>query len=313
MFNPRKAFNGIDGLIWGLAAVTMLFSAVYVYDMLPGWMPLKWLVAGAIAFLLTKAWHVLYKYKLRVQVKNEWLLWIPICAISATTVWGTVSTFHEQVVRNILESQEYQNLQVERDALQQRLEKQIEINHLTKSQETSAEITALDEKMQRLRNLGAGAKNSAYTAIAGITGWSVPTIALLRLLFFAVLIDSIILILIKISETVHNRVFVAQPFPLSHAVVGISGHSPTLPAGREIMTQTVGIADPRPFLKRANQKIQHNKTQRMRLLDEYLEEHPNASLSQMAGAIGVSRETARRYLKELQTRQLSRNGAPQDA
>ena len=75
----------------------------------------------------------------------------------------------------------------------------------------------------------------------------------------------------------------------------------------------VGIADPRPFLKRANQKIQHNKVHRMWLLEEYLVEHPNASLSQMAGAIGVSRETARRYLKELQTRQPSRNGAPQDA
>jgi hypothetical protein len=42
------------------------------------------------------------------------------------------------------------------------------------------------------------------------------------------------------------------------------------------------------------------KTQRMQMLKDYLEDHPNASLAELADAVGVSsRETVRRYLNEL--------------
>lgn len=310
--DPKRIFKGLEALIWGLAAVTMFFSAVYIFDMLPSWVPVKWLIAGAISLLLTKAWHILYRYKLRIRLENEWLLWFPIAAISLTTVWGTVSTFHEQVVRNTLESEEYQNLQRERSILQDRLEKQIRINHVTRSHETSQEIAVIDGKMEVMRTLGAGAGNSIYTTVAELTGWSVTTIALIRLIFFAVLLDTIILILMKISETIHDAA-------LKDYLV--SGHSqnkitpPTPPSANTApvkkdgqngadrwLTKFVGVADPRPFLDLANEKIKHNKTQRMAHLASYIAKNPNASLSEMAKAIGVSsRETVRRYLKEMKS------------
>lgn len=50
----------------------------------------------------------------------------------------------------------------------------------------------------------------------------------------------------------------------------------------------------------ANRKIQANKQGRMAHLKEYLEVNPDASLSEMAEAIGVnSRETVRKYLNEM--------------
>lgn len=53
-------------------------------------------------------------------------------------------------------------------------------------------------------------------------------------------------------------------------------------------------------LEAANTKIQHNKQQRMEMLDSYLDIYPDATLSEMAKAIGVSsRETVRRYLAEM--------------
>lgn len=304
MRHHRNAFKGIEGLIWGLAAVTMLFSAVYIYGMLPTWVPIRWAFAGAIAFLLTRAWHLLYKYKLRSQMPNDWLLWIPIVAISATTVWGTVSTFHEQVVRNTLESQEYQNLQQQRVALQTKFDRQVQINHLTRSSATSVEIAQIDAKMERLRQLGGGAKNALYAELATVTGWSISAIALTRLIFFAVLIDLVILILIKISQSFYglslkNGIVFLSPGGGLNAMPVSSSRRPS-ENGTRLMTRFVNVADPRPFLKQANAKIQENKYKRMQRLEDFLKENPNASLSQMADAIGVaSRETARRYLREL--------------
>ena len=56
-------------------------------------------------------------------------------------------------------------------------------------------------------------------------------------------------------------------------------------------------------LDAANAKIQQNKQQRMAMLDAYLDIYPEATLSEMAKAIGVSsRETVRRYLAEMKRR-----------
>lgn len=53
-------------------------------------------------------------------------------------------------------------------------------------------------------------------------------------------------------------------------------------------------------LNAANAKIQRNKAERMQILEEYLEDNPDASLSEMAEAVGVSsRETVRKYLNEM--------------
>ncbi|RMG41959.1 MAG: hypothetical protein D6732_01755 [Methanobacteriota archaeon] len=53
-------------------------------------------------------------------------------------------------------------------------------------------------------------------------------------------------------------------------------------------------------LDAANAKIQQNKHQRMAMLDAYLDLYPEATLAEMAKAIGVSsRETVRRYLAEM--------------
>lgn len=60
-------------------------------------------------------------------------------------------------------------------------------------------------------------------------------------------------------------------------------------------------ADPGPTkLAAANAQIRRNKQERMQLLEEYLDEYPDASLSEMAAVVGVaSRETVRKYLQEL--------------
>ncbi len=56
----------------------------------------------------------------------------------------------------------------------------------------------------------------------------------------------------------------------------------------------------RGSLGAANQKIQSNKRQRIQELELYLESYPDASLAEMADAIGVSsRETVRKYLNEI--------------
>ncbi len=53
-------------------------------------------------------------------------------------------------------------------------------------------------------------------------------------------------------------------------------------------------------LQAANAKIKTNKQERMRILADYLETRPNATLNEMAEVVGVSsRETVRRYLQEL--------------
>lgn len=59
----------------------------------------------------------------------------------------------------------------------------------------------------------------------------------------------------------------------------------------------------------ANASIQRNKQDRMRVLEDYIERHPNATLSEMAEVVGVSsRETVRKYLNEMGHRsQFSRN------
>lgn len=62
-------------------------------------------------------------------------------------------------------------------------------------------------------------------------------------------------------------------------------------------------------LAAANAQIRRSKEQRKQLLEEFLEDHPDASLSEMADAVGVSsRETVRRYLNEMS--QAQTNGAP---
>ena len=56
----------------------------------------------------------------------------------------------------------------------------------------------------------------------------------------------------------------------------------------------------RGTLGAANAKIQTNKRQRIQELELYLESYPDASLAEMADAIGVSsRETVRKYLAEM--------------
>jgi len=53
-------------------------------------------------------------------------------------------------------------------------------------------------------------------------------------------------------------------------------------------------------LQSANAKIKKNKEYRKELLHQYLEDYPEATLTQMADAIGVSsRETVRKYLNEM--------------
>lgn len=63
-------------------------------------------------------------------------------------------------------------------------------------------------------------------------------------------------------------------------------------------------------LHAANAKIRQNKARRMKILSEYLNEHPDASLNEMADVVGVSsRETVRKYLDEMGHRsEFSRNG-----
>lgn len=60
-------------------------------------------------------------------------------------------------------------------------------------------------------------------------------------------------------------------------------------------------AAPNPTkLAAANAQIRRNKQERMQILEEYLDEYPDASLSEMAAVVGVaSRETVRKYLQEL--------------
>ena len=59
-------------------------------------------------------------------------------------------------------------------------------------------------------------------------------------------------------------------------------------------------APPAPKLAAANAQIRRNKQERMQILEEYLDEYPDASLSEMASVVGVaSRETVRKYLQEL--------------
>ncbi len=66
----------------------------------------------------------------------------------------------------------------------------------------------------------------------------------------------------------------------------------------------------KPDLSAANTQIQRNKAQRMQMLEEYIAENPDATLTEMAEAIGVSsRETVRKYLKDLgRLKALSPNG-----
>ncbi len=64
-------------------------------------------------------------------------------------------------------------------------------------------------------------------------------------------------------------------------------------------------------ITQANAKIQSNKRQRIQELELYLESYPDASLAEMADAIGVSsRETVRKYLAEMGVKnRASANGA----
>lgn len=56
-----------------------------------------------------------------------------------------------------------------------------------------------------------------------------------------------------------------------------------------------------PALMAANEKIRRNRQQRIRMLEDYLSEYPDASLNEMADAVGVSsRETVRKYLQEIE-------------
>ena len=53
-------------------------------------------------------------------------------------------------------------------------------------------------------------------------------------------------------------------------------------------------------MRAANAQISRNKQQRMKRLEEFLETRPDASLAEMADAVGVtSRETVRKYLNEM--------------
>lgn len=53
-------------------------------------------------------------------------------------------------------------------------------------------------------------------------------------------------------------------------------------------------------LQTANEAIRRNKQERMQMLRDYLDEYPDASMTEMASAIGVSsRETVRKYLQEM--------------
>jgi len=57
----------------------------------------------------------------------------------------------------------------------------------------------------------------------------------------------------------------------------------------------------------ANAQVSRNKQQRMKRLEEFLESRPDATLAEMADAVGVtSRETVRKYLNEMG--QTSNNG-----
>lgn len=85
--------------------------------------------------------------------------------------------------------------------------------------------------------------------------------------------------------------------------------------------QLVRTVNPRPRARRvsssrndktslgaANAKINNNKQQRIQDLEVYLESYPDASLAEMADAIGVSsRETVRKYLAEMG---VGKNGSP---
>lgn len=64
-------------------------------------------------------------------------------------------------------------------------------------------------------------------------------------------------------------------------------------------------------LSAANQKLQLNKERRKELLAQYVARNPDASLTEMAEAIGVSsRETVRKYLNEMgRSKKFSTNGS----
>lgn len=82
--------------------------------------------------------------------------------------------------------------------------------------------------------------------------------------------------------------------------------------GRSQRAKPRSVTSPRPELKAprsnpasgdlsaANAQIRRNKKERMQMLEDFLDEYPDASLTEMATAVGVSsRETVRKYLQEM--------------
>ena len=78
---------------------------------------------------------------------------------------------------------------------------------------------------------------------------------------------------------------------------------------QQTQSQRSTVISDKPTLRRANKKRANNKEERMALLEEYLKDYPEASLQEMADAVGVSsRSTVRDYLQQMAANKVSRNG-----
>ena len=282
--------KNVDLVMWGVFLITAGFSAKFWKGRLPHMDDAaQWFLAACIASILTAAYVFLYRAYRKTGDRS---FMVGMAAISFTTIFGAVSVMYQGIEENRMMSDEYRQKAALVATLTETAERQRQINHVTKATENLALAADLSSSLSEGDAMGA--EDQLFTVLGKVLPLDSKTIAFVVIAAIAGMLDLIFVQLQKIGlgfgGPKPNAQNGARPKPKKKPKTAKMGTKTGSGNGQAKMTS----------LEAANSAIQNKVTQRMEELLLFLEDHPDASDTEQADAIGVSsRETVRKYRKNL--------------
>jgi hypothetical protein len=156
-----------------IGIVTSFFTAFTVYEQLN----VHWLVNIVVAGLaglgtaLFQAALIGFSRFIRGVPVVKIVMCVAACFLTSLTIMGVYSALQSSFFRNVVESGNYQRLSKQSETLQKKLDRQLELDHITRSESTAKQLEKTNEKLSNAEKSGAGsARNQWATNLSAVVG-----------------------------------------------------------------------------------------------------------------------------------------------
>jgi hypothetical protein len=156
-----------------LATTTSFFTAMTVYEQLNIHWLIDLVVAGTagIATALFQASLIGFSRYIQGVPGVKVLMVAAACFLTSLTIMGVYSAMQSSFFRNVVDSGNYQRLSRQSDLLQKKFERQLELDHVTKSEGTAKQLEATNRQLSDVEKSGSGAaQNQWATNLSDVLG-----------------------------------------------------------------------------------------------------------------------------------------------